>query len=286
MQSGFSFLKKAPFTRLLLPLIAGIISQWQLQLTLKIWIPVFSISLLLLLTLFLLPPFEKFLYTSVNGFFIAIIFFSLGAGLAWKKDIRHNKYWLGNLYKETNALMVRLEEPLSEKIKSYKAIASVQTMADNPEIFPVKGKIIIYFQKDSSLPQLNYGSRLIFIKPLQAIKNSGNPAGFNYKRYCLFQDISHQVYLRPGEFELLPDKTGSWFKNFLFSTRENILKILQKNIQGEKEQGLAEALLIGYKDDLDKNLIQSYSNTGVVHIIAISGLHLGLIYWLLIQLLK
>src|SRR5687767_2703941 len=169
MQSGFSFLKKAPFTRLLLPLIAGIIT-WQLQFTLNLWILVFSISLLLLLVLFMLAPFEKFRYSSVNGFFIAIIFFSLGAGLAWKKDIRHNKYWLGNLYKETNALMVRLEEPLSEKIKSYKAIASVQTMADNPEIFPVKGKIIIYFQKDSSLPQLNYGSRLIFIKPLQAIK--------------------------------------------------------------------------------------------------------------------
>ena len=50
--------------------------------------------------------------------------------------------------------------------------------------------------------------------------------------------------------------------------------------------GLAEALLIGYKDDLDKNLVQSYTNTGVVHIIAISGLHLGLIYWLFVQVLK
>ena len=50
--------------------------------------------------------------------------------------------------------------------------------------------------------------------------------------------------------------------------------------------GLAEALLIGYKDDLDKTLVQSYSNTGVVHVIAISGLHLGLIYWLLLMLFK
>src|SRR5688500_5723858 len=177
MQSGFSFLKKAPFTRLLLPLIAGIIIQWQLQLTLKIWIPVFSISLLLLLTLFLLPPFEQFLYTSANGFFIAIIFFSLGAGLAWKQDMRHNKYWLGNFYKATDALMLMLEEHHAEKIKSYKATSSEQAIADNPKSFPVKGKIIIYFQKASSLRQLNHVSRLIFIKALQAIKHSGNPAG-------------------------------------------------------------------------------------------------------------
>jgi competence protein ComEC len=46
--------------------------------------------------------------------------------------------------------------------------------------------------------------------------------------------------------------------------------------------GIAEALLIGYKEDLDKDIVQSYSNTGVVHIIAISGMHLGLIYIVLV----
>ncbi|HKZ65931.1 MAG TPA: ComEC/Rec2 family competence protein, partial [Chitinophagaceae bacterium] len=73
---------------------------------------------------------------------------------------------------------------------------------------------------------------------------------------------------------------------FLNSAREKVLNILRNNIQGNKELGLAEALLIGYKDDLDKTLVQAYTNTGVVHIIAISGLHLGLIYWLLVHLLK
>ena len=50
------------------------------------------------------------------------------------------------------------------------------------------------------------------------------------------------------------------------------------------ELGIAEALLIGYTNDLDKDLVQAYSNTGVVHIIAISGMHLGLIYVLLVWL--
>jgi len=65
-----------------------------------------------------------------------------------------------------------------------------------------------------------------------------------------------------------------------------VLNILRQNITEEKELGLAEALLIGYKNDLEQSLVQSYTNTGVVHIIAISGLHLGLIYWLLSLLLK
>ena len=126
----------------------------------------------------------------------------------------------------------------------------------------------------------------MFNKPLQEIKNSGNPGGFDYKRYSLFQGITHQVYLKPGEFTVLASTNKKWLHSFLDVTREKVLTILRTNIKGDKELGLAEALLIGYKDDLDKTLVQSYSNTGVVHIIAISGLHLGLIYWLLLQLLK
>src|SRR5690606_36576774 len=61
---------------------------------------------------------------------------------------------------------------------------------------------------------------------------------------------------------------------------------IRKFVSGERETGLAEALLIGYKDDLDKTLVEAYSNTGVVHVIAISGLHLGLVYWLLLILTK
>ncbi len=58
---------------------------------------------------------------------------------------------------------------------------------------------------------------------------------------------------------------------------------MQKHIStGKDELGIAEALLIGYTNDLDKDLVQAYSNTGVVHIIAISGMHLALIYVLLV----
>lgn len=118
------------------------------------------------------------------------------------------------------------------------------------------------------------------------MKNSGNPGGFDYRSYSLFKGITHQVFLNPGEMEIIKRKKTGWLSQTIFASREQILEILRKNIPGEKEAGLAEALLIGYKDDLDRSLVQSYTNTGVVHIIAISGLHLGLIYWLLALLLK
>ena len=265
--------------------MAGILIQWHSQLSINTWWVLTAISFISLLVFFILPFFNRYRFGFSYGIITCILFFSLGAMLTWQKDIRNNKQWLGNFYEGQNGLIVTLDEPLSEKTKSFKANATVSSLIKNGQSIRVKGKIILYFKKDSTL-QLNYGSRILFKKPLQEIKNSGNPGGFDYKRYSLFQGITHQVYLKSDEFEVLNGKEENPFRKFIYSSRGKVLDILRTNIKGDKELGLAEALLIGYKDDLEQSLVQSYTNTGVVHIIAISGLHLGLIYWLLTLALK
>lgn len=289
---GSNFWKKTPFLKLLLSTIAGIIIQWKFQLDFDLLVIISAITIVCLISFFFIPFFSRFRLAIVYGLLTNIVFFILGALLAFQNDIRNNKKWLGNFYQQNNGLVVTLDEPPVEKTKSIKANATVQYLINNDSTIPVKGKIIIYFKKDlptgqaGSTLQLQYGSQLVFKKSLQEIKNSGNPGGFDYKRYCLFQGITHQVYLKPEEFEILDGENKSGFRNFIYDTREKVLNVLRTNIQSKKELGLAEALLIGYKDDLEQSLVQSYTNTGVVHIIAISGLHLGLIYWLLSMLFK
>ena len=75
-------------------------------------------------------------------------------------------------------------------------------------------------------------------------------------------------------------------RSVLISWRRKLLRIIKQYIPGKEENSLLEALMIGYTEDLDRELVQSYSNTGVVHIIAISGLHLTLIYQILQLLLQ
>jgi competence protein ComEC len=284
---GTHFWKKSPFVKILLGMIAGIMLQWRLQLNEGLlWIAM-AVSFTFLLSFSLIPFFRRYKLSFVTGIAVTLLFCALGALLTRYQD------WLGNFYKSSDALVIKLDEPLTEKTKSFKANASVVYIIHDGKLRPAKGKIITYFRKDSltghtdSLPfSLDYGSKIILNKPIQEIKNSGNPAGFDYKRYALFQGITHQVFLKSGEFEILDGKEQNKFNQFIFSSREKVLSILRKNITGEKELGLAEALLIGYKNDLDQTLVQAYTNTGVVHIIAISGLHLGLIYWLLVQLFR
>ncbi|MEP7373631.1 MAG: ComEC/Rec2 family competence protein [Chitinophagaceae bacterium] len=280
------FWKRAPFIRLLASFIIGIVIQWNCQIAVFVWWSILAISFLAGISFFCLSLSNRYKLGVLNGLSLLISFISIGGLITWHSDIRHSKNWIGHYYKQSDCLVVTVDESLVEKTKSLKANARITHLIENKNIIPVQGKIILYFKKDSLLPPLAYGSQLIFQKSLLEIKNSGNPGGFDYKRYSVFQGITYQVYLKPGDFSVLASTNKKWLHSFLDMTREKVLNILRTNIKGDKELGLAEALLIGYKDDLDKTLVQSYTNTGVVHIIAISGLHLGLIYWLLLLLLK
>jgi competence protein ComEC len=278
------FWKKAPFVRILFPFIIGIIVQWYGQFPFQYAAIIGCAGLTGLLSFSFLPFFKQYTFSALTGIAIFLVFTGMGGVLSWQKDIRHTPSWFGHSYTAENYLQLTLTEPLVEKTKSYKAIANVANIITNEQAIPVSGSVIVYFKKDSLLPAMSYGQQLLIKKPLQDIKNAGNPGGFNYKQYSLFQGITHQLYLTADELEVLPGKQKSRLHQMLYSLRKWVLNVLRQNIKGTKELGLAEALLIGYKDDLDKTLVQSYTNTGVVHIIAISGLHLGLIYWLLVKL--
>ncbi len=195
--------------------------------------------------------------------------------------------FIGKKYKDNSVLIATLQEPLNEKAKSYKAEASIEMLNGN-QLEKLTGNVILYFQKDSlkPLPALNYGSQVVFKKPLQIIINAGNPGGFDYQRYCAFHNLYFQVFLKDDEYDVGHQKIIHPFWQDLFSLRDWSLSVFKKYIPSSTEAGMAEALLIGYRNDLDREIVQQYTNTGVVHIIAISGMHLGLIYGLVLLLFR
>lgn len=277
------FWKNAPFIRLLFPFAVGILLQWYQEFSVAVGVVgaiCFTIAYLLF---FLFPLAVRFKLQLLRGIILNLLFVSIGFVITWQKDVQHSNNWFGQYYHDSDYLVVRINEPLIEKSKSYKADGYVESVIHNDSVFSSKGKILLYFSKDSQQPTLHYGDKILLNKSLQPIKNSGNPGAFNYQRYAAFQSVFHNVFLKQKDWVKLEDKNINAFKNFIFTSRETILSILQKNIPVNKDElGIAEALLIGYTNDLDKDLVQAYSNTGVVHIIAISGMHLGLIYIMLV----
>ncbi len=285
-QHGVTIFRRVPVLRLLLSVIAGILLQYYLNITIYSFV-ITAIACLLALFIFnLLPVNKKFAFKTVNGLVLCFLFTAIGAIVCFVKDTRHHPLFINNHTSSNPPLLITLQEPLVTKPKSYKALATVNAVYVNHKWQPVKGNMLVYFKKEGQLPLVNYGSQLVVTKKVVNISNSGNPGAFNYQEYCAFHGIFKQVFLTPKDYSTLHYVNTVFYNEWLINTRIKVLSILRKYISSPNELSVAEALLIGYREDLDKELVQAYSNTGVVHIIAISGLHLGMIYGLLVFLFK
>ncbi len=274
--------KQMPVFRLLIAFVLGILLQFYLHpniLTTSI-IGIIALSFLFFFQRFSLVNLYRFY--GLGGLSIFLLLICFGAIITKIKEAPTNANWVGHFYTDSCTLQLVIEEPLIEKEKSYKAVASIRTIKKGDQQISCAGKILLYFKKDSIPPNIQYGTTLITSSALQSIINAGNPGAFNYQQYCAFQGIYHQLFLQSKDYIISKETNTNLFKSILFRARAWVIQQIKQTVPGEKEQGVAEALLIGFRDDLDKELVQDYSNTGVVHIIAISGLHLGMIYGLLI----
>jgi len=277
--------KKAPFLRLLIPVLFGIIIQFYFKTEIAV-ICFFAVIFFTAYMIFsFLPEASRFRFRIIQGLIIFLFLTTFGSLITWQKDVRNHTNWYGKYDQQQSFIVATIDEPPAEKPKTFKAIAVAETVIHNGKQHRASGRFLIYFIKDSASQKLKYGCKIIFpVRKLVAIKNSGNPAAFDYAQYSAFQQIFQQAYLKKNDWKLLKENNASLYRNIVFETRDYILKTLQKNIDGADESSLAKALLIGYRLDLDKDLVQAYSNVGVVHLIAISGMHLALIYYFLVWL--
>ncbi|HTE08576.1 MAG TPA: ComEC/Rec2 family competence protein [Flavitalea sp.] len=281
-----------PFLRLLFPFVAGIFCGYYLlppPWAGWTWI---GISMVFLLIAERLSLRHQFALAVSRGLAIQLLVAGLGSFITTAQDPRHVISIIDDVHAQNLVYLLRVNETPLEKKASWKAEASILATSSCRELPGPVLKVLLYFRKpvaDDSVRMTKIhlpheGEKILVTRRLSPIANSPGLGSFDYKKYCALQHIHYQVFLAPGEYGTTGLGQASHLTRILDLVRNRVLNILRLYIPGKKEAGLAEALMIGYKGDLDKTLVQSYSLTGVVHIIAISGLHLGLIYALLRRL--
>lgn len=278
--------KEAPFLRLLPPFITGILLQWYIMPALLWPLCILTAAATTLVCIHIAPVTTRFKLRKLTGACINILLLLTGMLITYFNHPANKHSWLPLHYKGHESIKAILQEPLLPKARSFKATATAQQLFSNGNITNVSGRIIVYFSRQVKSTDLSYGSIIIINKALTPVKSSGNPGAFNYQQHCTFSQIGYQVYLQPKDFVICTGSETRGMQQLIFTWRQKVLNTLSAYIKGAKEKALAEALLIGYKDELDKDLVQAYSNTGVVHIIAVSGMHLGIIYLLLSRLVQ
>jgi len=173
------FWKKAPFIKILPALIIGIMWSWQAKPNSQTLLFTAFTSVFIVLLFFFIPFFRRFKLRIIAGLAISVLFFCLGALLVKIHDVRFDKNGLLNQYHENDIICAHILEPLTERSATFKTTAEVIAVTRNGTRIPTHGYILVYFKKDSIEKDIDYGTELFFKNPLQLIRSSGNPGGFD-----------------------------------------------------------------------------------------------------------
>ncbi len=277
--------KKATFVRVVLFSIIGIWLQDHFQFEPT---AIATIGLCMLVgysCFYLLPLHKRYRYRSIHGCLVFAMIVSVAMLVTWNKDVRHQSDWYGHKVQSEDCFVVQLQTPPILKGKYRQVVGSVQSLIHDGKRIPVTGNMSVFLPMDGQPIALQYGDILMLRGKWQLISQATNPGGFNYRVYMSRQQIFHSIRVDSFQYRLIARHQGNWIVTIVFQLRAGVLNQLNRFIRSDPAiKGIAEALLIGYKEHLEGTLMQSYSNTGLVHIIAISGLHLGVIYMLLLFL--
>lgn len=277
---------QAPLVRFIFPFIAGIITAIILPLELKYGIP-FVCALALLISIPVLVPKLNISYRRSWGFgvLVNITFFLFAYQLTIFKTEKFSEHHFSKLCDSTAFVYVQLTEPYLEKQRSVKVPVEVMAVKQNNKWKNTCGKAMLYFKKDEKALRLNYGDGVVVNANFIEIPPPQNPGEFNYKRFLSFHNVYHQAYVKSADWLYSGVNTGNVLKAKSIQLRNELLKILtEHNIKGN-EFAVGSALLLGYEDKLDADIISAYSSTGTLHILSVSGLHVAIVYlvfnWLL-----
>ncbi|KAA6334913.1 hypothetical protein EZS27_016805 [termite gut metagenome] len=273
-----------PFLRLLIPVICGIIiGDYLFFRSQHVWIQPFILlficSALLLPTLFFLKKYSlRWLY----GISVYICLFSAGAILtSWQ--LQQTSYTFppsGAVYRAVITDKPEVKERTllcRTRLWESRYLLSVA--------FPRKN-ILLYLPKDSTSLSLQNGDEILFSALLSPPRNNYNLGDFDYARYLTRKTISGIGFVKKNNWTVTCHNPHRSLRQMASKCREQILALyIELGFQGD-EFAVLSALTVGYKEELSEEIRKSYSVSGASHVLALSGLHIGLLYGLLLFFLK
>lgn len=162
-----------------------------------------------------------------------------------------------------------------EKAKTFQTILLIQNQSlSKPE------KVIAYFNKSRFDSTLNTGDQIVIKTRTQEIKNRNNPFEFDYQKLMNKNDIRYSVYLNREDYSKTKNSITRT-RNIPEKIREKLISILGSAIPEKTERSVISALTLGYRTELEPDTIDYFASTGAMHVLAVSGLHVGLIYLIL-----
>ncbi|WP_092444883.1 ComEC/Rec2 family competence protein [Winogradskyella sediminis] len=192
------------------------------------------------------------------------------------EKLRPNHYTNISSDEKENTFVIQIRKRLKPDSYNNKYIGKIKAINGKD----ATGRLLINIKRDSLSQHFKIDDVLFISSTLKTVQKPLNPYQFNYNKYLELNNVYHQVYLNSENvFQLSDSKSTIYGYADALRTKINT-KLIEA---GFKDDALSimNALLLGQRQTIDKTIYSNYVNSGTIHILAVSGLHVGIILWIL-----
>ena len=239
-----------------------------------------AISIVLLLFLLI---FQKKYHHWKYGFkaLTSLLLFLLGVlAHKYQDNSSYNDFY--QVTTQVDFSLVKIVKQAGSSKDYVKYHTNLEYVVHKKEFNKSRAGLILYLPKEDSVRYF-IGDKLIINKAPLALPEKRNPYEFDYKKYLSRKGIDYQILGKRASY--FRYKEGEGFIHGIDKIRNRLLVKLKENLRSE-QAGLASALILGFRDDLSKGTLNTFQNTGSMHVLAVSGLHLGILFIMLSYLFK
>ncbi len=261
---------QVPFLRLLIPLVVGILfGRFITSAVSLLIIGILGVTLIL----FSFFKSSKSFYSLRWMFGVGLMLFVFSFSTQY---FRHFKEFSSYTFAQEKSKYIGEIMEIPQKKK--RSIACEVEL-----IYPVNKKTLLYFESDERSKSLMPGDQVIISAFIKPFKNLGNPNEFDYKGFMARKGFSGTAYINSSGW-VNTGKRNRTIKNEALLLRAKLLDRYKSFELSNDEFAFLSAVTLGYKDDLSNELKNAFSASGTSHVLAVSGLHVGIIYFIIISL--
>ena len=220
-------------------------------------------------------------YEKHAGILHLILVFLIGFTITNQYQLQHSSNdqdWSPLTVPYVQAELLENPIPTKKKIK-------VKCSIDQPNS-KITTQAILYFNKVDSISIPVRGDIVLLKNKLSTFDPPKNPGEFNYKRFLKWKRIHFRQFVQSDDYKIIRHNKESIIERTVRISRNHVQRVILTVIKNDRERKVAHALFLGDKHVLDPEIRSAYAETGAMHVLAVSGLHVGIFYMMLKLLLS
>ncbi len=277
--------KSAPFLKILVPYLAGIVCVLVTGIMPRLHLTV-GLSFGVLLVTFLFQKyhkpanaFKKVIYTVCVNVFLFLLAFETSYFYNAQNDINHYTHYVE--LKEQEFFCTVNDLPVTTE-KFIKLPVTINAVKTNSTWHYTTGSSLIYL-KSPVTQKIVIGNTLYINSKFGYINPPQNPDEFNYRAFLEDRNIFNTVYADASQLYKVnfPD-AGFSFATLGTRIKAHVVDVLRHSGLSQEAFSICAALLVGYDDEISGDVMTSFSHSGTLHVLSVSGMHTGILYIVLL----